>query len=116
MAYLPDFSATQNPLDKSVVDYLSQIVDNPRDPDANKQKLRWICIFFEDQAPRYFSLPTIVPDEQGYVGGESDNIPCSVLVRSDSALSIIYKQADPDDAAKLNTVAWAYTAGIHSRV
>jgi hypothetical protein len=110
MPFLPDLPPSKIPLDSKLVAYLQQLVDNPSNADANPKRLRHLVAFFEDEGPRVYVMPGKAYTDMGWVGGPSDDIPCKILKRSDTALSVIFVE----EKAGANAVAgWIYAAGSH---
>jgi hypothetical protein len=106
-----DVPPENEPIDEQFVAYLQQLIKNPGNPQANPKGLRYVVAFFDDEGPRGYIIPGMKYVPKGWVGGPSDNIPCKVLKRADTALSVIFVDENDQSVAS----GWVYAAGRHGR-
>jgi hypothetical protein len=100
-----------DPINDQLVAYLQQLIKNPSNPQANPKGLRYLVAFFDDEGPRGYIIPGMKYVPKGWVGGPSDDIPCKMLKRADTALSVIFVDENDQNVAS----GWVYAAGRHGR-
>ena len=110
MAIVPDLPPSYVEISNDLIKYFQQMIAEPTNTAANPKKLGHIVAFFDDEGPRVYVIPGRTYNHMGWVGGTSDDIPATMLKRSDTALSVIYQKEE--NGVKV-TGRWIYAGGNH---
>ena len=76
-----DLPPSTSHISEQLVNYLQQLIYEADKKKVNPKKLRAIVAFFEDETPRFYTIPDSITTEIGWVADQHPPIEATRLIR-----------------------------------